>query len=270
MRTEELLKVISGIKSRYLPSQCVFCAEETLCGAEISICSNCECIIHSGSSTKISGSIAAQLQIIKSSIAAGNYDAAGLAYDEIIKEKPMPQYLYAKGVMLIDYSNAIVRAIRYDFEGFMEQNAVMREKSFKIDAEAKKLFAKAIYLLQSGDIATKDVESQYILFLCYLRMGKIRGAHDVLSNISMGENVMISEYSSLLYFQAIMDYKESGKRVEAMIALNGFPVNILYYKAFCELKKMELKDAAKIADALKDILEDHKIKKIQEEIKTLE
>ncbi len=269
MRTEALLKIISGIKSRYLPSQCIYCAEETLCGSEISICSSCECIIHSGSSTSISGSIAAQLQIIKSSIAAGNYEAAGLAYDEIIKEKPLAQYLYAKGVMLIDYSNAIVREIRYNLEGLMDQNAKMRDESFKIDAEAKKLFAKAIYMLQSGDIATKDVESQYILFLCYLRMGKIRGAHDVLSTISMGENVMISEYASLLYSQAIMDYKESEKRSEAMFALSGFPVNLLYYKAFCEFKKGEIKDAIKIADALKDIFEGHKIKKLQDEIAAL-
>src|ERR1700685_3470542 len=119
-----------GMKS-YRHVVCDSCGAETLAAGEIAFCSNCEGIVGSEAKTTQGSNPAlfSTLNDLRTAVMNDDFDGATAIYDEMIKDKPTPQLLYAKGLMQIQHSNYVVSRIDYGGEGFMEHNAELRHQS---------------------------------------------------------------------------------------------------------------------------------------------
>ena len=123
MRISEFLRVAQTVRGSYRALTCEFCGAETMSGTGIAFCSNCESLINTDRKNIASRDpqLLLALEAIRGNVIEGRFEEASLLYDQLIAQRPSGQLLYAKGVMLMEYSNYIISQISYSRAGLWMQ-----------------------------------------------------------------------------------------------------------------------------------------------------
>lgn len=267
MNIAEYRRLLDAAKRSHQPVVCPYCGEETLSGGGTTFCSNCECLLAQAEGAAIPKSHEA-LDQIRSASAKGDYDTILYTYTELEKVSPIPQLWYCHGLAYVEYSNSFVVSIRYDRPGFMEENARLRDNSFKMLAEAKRMFAKAAYhsekAISDGNMA---VELRHTMFLCLLRIGEPRRARQVMDGYVIGTPAALTGYSDLLLYLSSMEYRQASAIAEKLARAEDAPINAFYYLAFLAFKSGRPKDALLMIDALEGVIDPVKLQRLAAEIR---
>ena len=273
MNISRLVGIADGALKSYRPVICASCGSETLTGSDITFCSNCESVVGAESRSLESGdpSLFSSLNAIRTSVAKGDFEAAGAVYDQLLKDKPSPQLLYAFGMMKIEHSNHVVSQIRYDGDGFMEHNAELRIRGSLLISDAKRLIAKCISLSTKEAAEASSVYVLYRMFLCDLKMNDLRSAGVRLARIQdLDKDGLVGTYARVVLDSNAGLNGDAGKGLETLFKSKNPPVNAFYYAAFNTFKLGDSKGAERLAVRAGNLLDDSKRARFLKEIEQSE
>jgi hypothetical protein len=246
---------------------CEYCGAETLSADPVSFCSNCESVVGSESKAvdSLNPALADCLNRIRSSTLKNDFEAASAAYNELAATRPSPQLFYARGIMLIEYSNYVTAQIRYGGDGFTEQNSQLRAKASLLFSEAKGSIAKS---LGSSRRELTDAPSTYLLYrllLCDLKINNLRAARERLEMMeALNSKGIVTAYSKLVLQTYTGMYKEAEKEIAKMLKLRNPPANAFYYAAFNAFKLGDRRVAERILWHSGSLIEDlRKVKLVE-------
>ncbi len=233
--------------------RCQYCGVGTQCAGTIGICSNCENIIAARSP------VDQRLDAFNGELRNRNYDGALLIYQEMAKEGNSPPYTYVDGLTHIKYSNHENSLIDYGLDGFMEENAVHREKSIALYSKARLLFSKALAQAKSMSASGEHnlMPTDYIMLLCDLKLGDIRSAKSRLERLPLYNDSYVLAYANIMFNSAIGDCRKTLESCSAMIGSGRFPIGIFYYVAIALLKDRQYSTAKRLAAQLSSAMPDN-------------
>lgn len=219
---------------------CEFCGAETLTGGAPALCSNCESVV--GSEIKsMQGSnpeLLSQIESLRTAVLRGDFDVAAAVYDQMMKDRQSPQLLYARGLMCIEHSNYVVSQIDYSGEGFMEQNAELKEKSAKLVSEGKKLIAKALSVSEMEMKEAPSAYGFYRMFLCALKINNLRAASAYLKEITKLDKAgTLASYAKIVLDTQGGLYGDAERELGRLAKAKSPPANAFYYATFVAFKR---------------------------------
>jgi tetratricopeptide (TPR) repeat protein len=261
MNVSRCVRAAENALKSYRQVICTSCGAATLSGSEFTFCSNCESVVGAESRSLESGdpSLFSLLNSIRTAVGKGDFESAGIVYDQLLKEKQSPQLLYASGLMQLEHSNYVVSQIRYDGDGFMEHNSELRVKGSLLVSDAKRLIAKSRSMSEKE---AKEAPSAYVfyrMFLCDLKMGDLRSAGNCIAKIAeIEKDGAITSYArAVLDIQAGL-YREADKELETLLKIQNPPANTFYYAAFNEFKLGDMRGTETLARASGGLIEESK------------
>jgi hypothetical protein len=258
MNVSGWVKAAGKALQKYRPVTCEFCGAETLSGGSVTFCSNCESIVGTESKTMESSNPALSSAIvsIRSAVLKNDFESASAAYDELLMVRQSPQLLYARGLMLTEYSNYTVSQISYDGEGFMERNSELRRKGSLLISEAKRLIAKSLSMSEKDANEAPTAYVFYRMFLCSLKMNDLRAANDTLGRISkLANDDTVAAYARIAFDTYVGRNKEAERGLDRLLKTGNAPANAFYYAAFNAFKLGDHKGAEHILVEAGDLID---------------
>jgi tetratricopeptide (TPR) repeat protein len=258
-RYTDLLEAVAEQANQLM---CLYCGEETLTTGDIAVCSNCESLVYDTSSALRSkdATLFENLLEIKKGIVANDYDKVLALYDKLIAANKDPAYLYAKALVYIKYSNSQISSIRYDREGFMDENVPLRDTAAKYTSLARATLNESLNVSAVDIAGTKPpLTSVYTTFLCQIKLTDFRGASNTLQIIKNMQNVYVAEYSAMVLESNLRHDDEALKHAEFLLEKGAFSVNAFFYIALALFDKKNYSEARKIADLLKKVMKNNSI-----------
>ncbi|MDE1833334.1 MAG: hypothetical protein KGH58_02855 [Candidatus Micrarchaeota archaeon] len=248
---------------------CGCCGTETLSVGQMTLCAYCENIVDSTMQqfAERAPTIANSLANIKGLADGGDFAGALAAYKALDQKMESPQMAYAQALLYIRYSNSVLGGINYAKQGFMYENIDLRDKSLALISASKRLLARAIVLLTDSLGKTDDFRQRYLLFLCQMKFGKLRGAEESLAAIERAGQGALAAYCHLLLDAKTGDIRDMELRLMQLEMAGNMFLNSLYYSAYLDLKQGRAKSARMKLAALSSITESQSVEALMEEIK---
>jgi hypothetical protein len=269
MNISWLVGIADNALKSYRPVVCASCGSETLTGSDITFCSNCESVVSAESQSLESGdpSLFSSLNSIRTAVAKGDFEAAASVYDQLLKDRPSPQLLYAFGMMKIEHSNHMVSQIRYDGEGFMEHNAELRAQGSLLVSDAKRLISKCISFSAKESADAPSAYVLYRMFLCDLKMNDLRSAGVRLARIQdLEKDGPVGAYAKVVLDSNAGLNGDAAKELERLFKSKTPPANAFYYAAFNAFKLGDPKGAERLAVRAGNLVDDLKRARLLQEI----
>lgn len=244
---EELLESASRFGE---PLMCLYCGAETLTLAGTGACMVCEArlIYKRRQIAGLYGELRNSLEEINSAILKSDYDTVLKEYAQILLRHKEPGFLYANALANVKFSNYKLSQIRYDREGFMEENIVLRNDAAKLIADAKLLLIKA---LDSMDLENQSADQLYLRFLCHVKLGSNRAASaSVLSQLKAAGNQMLAAYATLVFEAELGNYDAVIRTAESLMGKDRLWINALFYVAYAMFKKQRIEESRSLAKLL--------------------
>ena len=271
MNVGRYIKLIRNMKASVTELQCTYCGMETVSVGEISICSNCESIIHASRRMLLTRNpdLVKRLDGISKGIKSKDFESAIAIYDEMREGGGEPALLYAEALAYIGYSNYEISKISYDREGFMEENITHRSRGSELISTSKLLLTEAVGL------AVREIEKEkgnaslnleYSLFLAQLKLGLVRGAGYTLSNLRKMTGAYVSEYANLVFDASVGRYDDVIKNAGSMIKSTHISANVFYYIAFALFKKGDMEDSERMLEELGPLMKSENVGSLLQEI----
>ncbi len=198
-----------------------------------------------------------------------NYPFAIEVYNQIINIYKTQEYLYVHGINYIKYSNFMIGRIRYNREGFMEENSAYKKASNEIYYNAKLFLYKSINLIDLNTNTNSDdmPNSIYVKLLAQIKLGDIRGAYDSIERITFSDNKYLTSYSNILFYDASDNVDMVIKTIDTMInEYNDYPITVFYYLAKALYKKRQWKNADRIIKSLSKLVYNKSIEHLSKNI----
>ncbi len=229
MRIEWYEEAIRYLNANGTKLFCTYCGVETICLGGTGFCSNCEQrLSYTGeqfgaANPEICASITSVAQMLRNM----EYDKAASVYDGIAASNRDSGYLYAAAVARILHSNHKISLIRYDRQGFMEQNAEFRNDAAALAAEAKALLAQII----AREAQESSPRGMYTLFLAHLKLRQMRAANALLERLRLAGDQLASGYAAMLLESALGRYDKALEAAERLVSAESFSINAVFYAA---------------------------------------
>ncbi len=241
---------------------CEFCGAETLAAGAIAFCSNCESVVGSDART-LEGSnpvLFSSIALIRTAVLRKDFGIAAAAYDMLMKGRPSPQLLYARGIMCIEHSNHVVSQIRYGGgEGALERNSSLREKAAQLVSEGKTLIAKSLSMSEKEAREAPSAYAFYRMFLCALKLGNLRAAQVYSNRIAgLDREGEIARYAKIVMNVQGGLYSVAEKELEAAVRRGSPAANAFYYAAFTAFKAGDRRGAKRLLGVSGGLIEDQK------------
>ncbi len=269
MNTTQYLEVLNALENSHNTLLCSYCGSETASMGDNCICSNCESFVDSTrvALDKRDHALLEALGAINSYVRDSEYDNAIVVYDKLISLNRDPCLMYAEGLLYLQYSNHELAMISYDKQGFMEDNALHRDKAAKLASASKRLLAKGIATAQS-EISSGNSSPVvlYSLFLCQLRLSNYRGAQNSMKALESTGSGYLAAYASMLFNADMGHYDGAIASAERLLTGKDFSVNALFYIGLSKFKKGHAADAKRILVALSGLVYSEAIAALLKEI----
>ncbi|MEM3841192.1 MAG: hypothetical protein QXN59_00645 [Candidatus Micrarchaeaceae archaeon] len=232
---------------------CTFCGAESLAFGNFGICRVCEAPLSEKKSDVLGRdhSLVESGEAIWSAINRGDMDNAIAALNSRLASHDEPGFLFAAGLFYIRYSNEEIKKIRYDREGFMEENAVHRENSEKMMLYAKTLLNKAVKLAEK-DKGNQGMLMHYIPFLAEIKLGHLKAAMYYLKGIKHDDIVYLLDYAHIVAHAYRKDGEKLLEHCDRMIREGKVNLNIFYYIGYALFLKKAYGDAKVILSHLSE------------------
>ncbi|HIH50614.1 MAG: hypothetical protein ABSE71_01645 [Candidatus Micrarchaeaceae archaeon] len=268
MNTSEYLAFLGALENSNRTLLCGYCGYEIASIGKSCICTNCESPVFSARREfeARNHTLLEALDSIAAYARDRRYDDAIAGYEKLIALNKDPYLMHAEALLYLQYSNYELAKIQYDRPGFMEENALHRDKSAKLASSSKRLLAKGISAAES-EISNGNNSSLtlYSLFLCQMRLEDYRGAQESLKELKSGPKYL-SSYASMLFHIGIGHYDAAIADAETLLNEKSFSVNALFYIGFSKFKKGQARDAKKILSALSRVLSNESVEALLKEI----
>jgi hypothetical protein len=235
---------------------CDSCGAEGLGAGEIAFCPNCEGIVGAEGGARQGGR---PIEMVRRAVLGNDFDGASALYDQLIKDRPDPQLLYAKGLMRIEHSNYVVSQIDYGGPGFMERNAELRQQAALLLSEGKRLIMKSLSMSEAESKAAPNAYAFYRVFLCNLRMGNLRAAGESLKGIAeLDKKGAVAPYAKVVLEVQGGLYGEAERELAKLARTRTPPANAFYYAAFVAFKTGDRGGAERIIRASGGLIDERK------------
>ena len=262
MNAGQYIKTLKLAESASSPFTCEYCGAETSARGEVCMCSNCESMVVTTRVIleKRDHVLLNLLDSINKQVAESKYEDALASYEKLIAERKDPSMMYAAAVTYLKYSNHEVMQIGYTRPGFMEENAVYRNKAAQLVSSAKKLLAKSISMA-NVEIAkgNKPLNLVYNRFLAQIKMNSMKGAKHSIELLSQIGNEYVYDYAQMVFNAAMGKYDDAIKMADRLVTGKAFSVNAYYYIGLALFKKRHFRDAKTVLDALNGIIKSDNI-----------
>ena len=248
---------------------CGCCGTETPSVGPVTLCAYCENIVDSTMQqfAERAPTLASALNNIKGLADGGDFDGALAAYNALDAKMESPPMLYAQALLYIRYSNSVIGGINYTKQGFMYDNIDLRDRSLALISMSKRLLARAIALLADSLGRADDYRQRYLLFLCQMKFGKLRGAGESLAAIEKAGQAALAAYGHLVLDAKTGDLKDMEQRLRQLEKAGGVFLNSFYYSAYLDFKQGMAKAARMKLAALSSLSESQSVEALIEEIK---
>lgn len=269
MDTRKYVSLLEDCKNSGKLLMCEYCGHETVSTRDLTICSNCESIITTTKPMleKKDPALLKELQAIIDDTNAMNYSPVIASYDKIILERKEPQFMYAAALANIRYSNHEITLINYNKPGFMEENAVHRDKAAKLISSAKKLLTKSIKLTKDEMIQQNNsLNLTYNLFLMELKLGKAKSANATMQKLKELGNEYLYNYAVMIFEANREKYDAVIKVADTFMKKDRFCTNAFYYLSLALFKKGRLNDAKSILESIKDVIKTESMEALSFEV----
>ncbi|MCL4373447.1 MAG: hypothetical protein M1360_00155 [Candidatus Marsarchaeota archaeon] len=231
---------------------CNYCGAENSFFGGIAICTNCESM--TSTSQQSSAGHASAIRSIRAHNKNKEYEESIKAYDVLFGLEKDPMLLYAEALTYIEYSNYEVSRIRYDREGFMEENSMLNHHASELSAKAKLLLAKCASMISGSAVAGDAKAAAYHLFLAHLKFGDISAARVSIEGIKKLNDSMLYEYASMLLDSETGNFKSVLMHSEKLLKANWEPHIALYYSAYALFKLGRIKDSKAIVASIRNAI----------------
>ena len=241
--------------SRAKKLYCLYCGTESLAFGHFGICRACEAPL-SQRKADVSASdnalVAANAQINKL-CAKGDLEKAAEALDTKLSAHSEPGFLLAAGLFYIRYSNDELKKIRYDLDGFMEDNAVHRENSEKLMLHAKMLLNHSVKAAEKHAAEEGGMSMEYIPFLAEIKLGHVKGAEYHLGRIKRDENTYLKDYAEIVMHAHMKKAESLLEHCDRMIRDGKVNLNLFYYIGYALFLKKAYADARMVLEYLSKV-----------------
>ena len=234
---------------------CRYCGAESLAIGHFGICRVCEAPL-SQRKAEVSASdhsIVESGDAIWGAISKGDMAAALTTVDARIGAHEEPGFLIAGGLFYIRASNEELKKIRYDLDGFMEENAVHRENSEKMMLNAKTLLNKAVKLSEKHIGNEGGMAMSYLPFLAELKLGHLKGAMHYMKGIKADENIYLKDYAQMLLHAHMKKGEPLMEHCDRMIRDGKVGLNLFYYIGYALFLKKAYSDSKAVLARLSRI-----------------
>ena len=255
---------------------CTYCGAETPAVGGMCMCSNCESFVYMDRALAESkdSSLVGLLQSISEKVKNLDYDGAIAAYDTIIASNKDPNYFYAKSLIYIKYSNHVISQIRYDRDGFMEENTALRDRGAALMLTAKSLLNWAVYNAMPDMKDDKlSLNAAYMAFLAYIKLSDLKAAQHMLQKVKVFDSNYVGRYADVVLESNTESQTREEKllaKAEALTSAKCFSINAFYYIALCLYDKRNYKECRELATHLKEVMSnssiDYLIRKSDEQL----
>ncbi|MDE1811133.1 MAG: hypothetical protein KGH66_03765 [Candidatus Micrarchaeota archaeon] len=248
---------------------CMHCGTETPALGQFSLCSVCENIVDTTADAAAAKTpaMADSIRQIKALVDSGDFDAAIAAYKAIDPKMEDPALLYAQALLYIRYSNSVLGGVNYAKQGYMYENIDMRDRSLTLISLSKRMLARAIALLTASLANGEEYRQRYLLLLCQIKFGKIRGASESLEALKKSGQPALATYASLLLDARGKEMKPMRAAIEEIDRSGNMFVNTLFYDAYLDLKERKADSARMKLAALSAYSESQSVEALIEGIK---
>ncbi len=272
MGVQDYLRALDNAVKRGSTFLCQYCGERTTSLGSECVCSNCEMPEYSDIDTMKAKNqpLFAALEALTEKIAANDYAAALAAYDSLYANGKDPGYLYAKALALIKQSNYQISMIKYDREGFMEENTSLRDDSARLASGARAALVSAI---KACEPLLKDERPPllpvYVTFLCHIKLGNLMEAGYTQQMLNKIEKYL-GLYAKMMLDSNTGMYSEVLKSVDELLRPESFSSNALFYAALALYGQGKYKESKAIVAALKKQISRGSLDELELEIKDAE
>ncbi|MCL5106488.1 MAG: zinc ribbon domain-containing protein [Candidatus Marsarchaeota archaeon] len=272
--TLNIKKIGELFESNAVELFCPYCGTETYCLVSLSLCSNCESIVSMTkyAAVKKDSALVQSLRSIKVITATHHaseeeFEIAIKVYDELISSKGGIGYIYAKALLLINYSNYVLSRVNYETRGFMEENYAYSQKSMQLVSSARLLFYKLISIADSNLKSNiNSFNDAYFAFLAYIKLGRLKPAQEALGRLKNFNDEHISSYAGLVFDINMMDFGSSLAVSEKLLNSGAIHPNIIFYRALALFRMNKFRQSKKILDILQDYIKNENINNLKEDI----
>lgn len=267
-----LTSALKSAKSSGVNLFCGYCGTETITINRRGICSTCEMPIEQDKATfsERNAELFQTIMSIKGSMGKGDFDGAAKLYEDAFAKYHDPGFLYAESLVRIKQSNAAIAQIRYDREGFMEENIAYRSKGALLVSNAKLLLSKAINVCNAAIASGLTPGTAYLLFLCYTKMGNQRAAKSALTLVGKSGNAYLAAYAKMMHDAATRDYMALDKDAMEMLVMENFSANAMFYYALATLKRGDMEGTKHIISEVSKVVHIGSIDLLQDELEKFE
>ena len=236
---------------------CEHCGVETAAVGGICMCSNCESMVlnHRDTVEKKDHLLLDALDRINRAIDNSDYQSAVSIYDSLVAERKDPPLMYAEAILLLKYSNHEIGQIGYENPGFMEGNAVHREKASKLVSLSKKLLTKSIGISKKEIAAgSGSLGLTYNLFLAQVKLGMLRAANSTVDDLSKLGSGYAYSYSRMVLEAKREHYDNMMEIADTLAKTDSFSLNAFYYIGLGLFKKGRYAEAKRLLSQLQGLM----------------
>ena len=248
---------------------CGYCGNENAAASNVWVCAYCESA-NFLSTLSLKQSDEALMGALSNAIGAmidDDYEAAAAEYDKIAVRSPDPQTLYGQAVFYFAYSNNEVASIRYDRPGFMEENAMHREKASAMHSKALRILSKVSYLCdKSAKEAHMDAALGFTFFMASVKMGDLKTARRAIDIIEVYGNTFLGSYARMVFGAELGQYADVVVHAQELLKADNFSPNAYYYTAWALFKYGRANDARRMFRALEGQIQSNSISAMVERL----
>jgi len=248
---------------------CTSCGTQTPSLGSTAFCSSCENMLDSTleSVASTAPNLTKAVADIKNLVDCGDFEGAIASYKGLDPKMEDASLLYAQALLYIRYSNSVLGGVNYAKEGFMYENIDIRDRSLALISLSKRMLARAIVLLADAISKTPNYRQSYLLFLCQMKFGKLRGAVESIVALDAAGQGAIASYARILFDAKTGELKDMVAQLQKMETGGTIFLNALFYYAYLDLKEGRYGAARVKLAELSPYVESQNVEALIEEIK---
>lgn len=248
---------------------CSYCGEQNFGLGGHCVCSNCELpiFLNADEFKAKNPDMFSSLKEMNEKAAASDYSKTIEVCDKLYGTMKDPAYLYIQALVQIKQSNQQTESIKYDREGFMEDNSRLRDNAAELASASKALLVSAIKDCEASMSEDRPaISSAYLTFLCQIKLSNIRGAAYAQQKVNKIDEKYLGAYSKMMLDANTGEHDDLIKNAEALLKPDSFSSNALFYIALTLFDKHKYPEARELIKAIKQHMNRSSIDALEIEI----
>ena len=250
---------------------CCYCGAENFSDRDLFICYNCELANSEAACTmrKSDQALAVRMAKIDAFLAKGDCAGAESEYENISNTYKDPESLYNSALLNIRCSNAERAAVRYDREGFMEENSVHMENASKRKSRAG-LFLNRAALICEGVFKKGNWEKTlpFTFFMINIKLGNLKTARRALGMLREAGDPYLIGYAQMVFAAEQLKPEETASASVDVMKINPSP-SALYYLAWAFFKGRKYRESTELLSGIRKYVDTSNVDALIAEIEKI-